>query len=305
MRRGPVTWGIVLALVSLYFIWGSTYLAIRYTLESLPPLLTAGYRFLGAGFTLYVALRIAGHPHPEWRRWLGAALVGTLLLFGGNGLVMLAERHVHSGLVAVLLASVALWTALFSGFFGLWPSRQESIGIAIGLTGVVLLNLEGNLQAHPLGALMVLGSALSWALGSVLSTRLPMPGGLMAAAAQMLCGGALLTVVGSLLGEAWPAHPTALSLWAFAYMLVFGSLVGFTAYNYLLQRVSTSLATSYAYVNPVVAVLLGVWLGGESISSYGISALIIILLAVALVASARSPVPTRSRDEFPELAEVA
>ncbi|MCE7873374.1 drug/metabolite exporter YedA [bacterium CPR1] len=305
MRRGPLTWGIVLALLSLYFIWGSTYLAIRYTLESLPPLLTAGYRFLGAGLTLYVALRIAGHPHPEGRRWLGAALVGTLLLFGGNGLVMLAERHVHSGLVAVLLASVALWTALFSGLFGQWPSRREFIGIAIGLLGVVLLNLEGNLQAHPLGAFMVLGSALAWALGSVLSTRLPMPRGLMAAAAQMLCGGALLTLVGSLLGETWPAHPTALSLWAFAYMLVFGSLVGFTAYNYLLQRVSASLATSYAYVNPVVAVLLGVWLGGESISSYGIAALVIILSAVALVASARKAPPVGSRDEFPELAEVA
>ncbi len=300
MRRGPLTGGIVLALLSLYFIWGSTYMAIRYTLESLPPLLTAGYRFLGAGMTLYIALRVAGHPHPAWRRWLGAAVVGSLLLFGGNGLVMLAERHVHSGLVAVLLASVVLWTALFSGLFGLWPSKRESIAIAVGLTGVVLLNLEGNLQAHPVGALMVLGSALSWALGSVLSTRLPMPGGLMAAAAQMLCGGALLTLVGSLLGEVWPAHPTGRSLAAFAYMLIFGSLVGFTAYNYLLQRVSTSLATSYAYVNPVVAVLLGVWLGGESIGRYGLLALVIILLAVALVATARSAAVQKT-EEFPEL----
>lgn len=301
--RSPVV-GIVLALLSLYFIWGSTYLAIRIAMESLPPLLSAGCRFLTAGLTLFVSLRLLGHPFPTGRQWRSAALVGTLLLLGGNGLVVLAERKVHSGLVAVLIASVALWAALFSGLFGRWPSRREGAGIALGLFGVVLLNLEGNLQAHPMGALMLVGSAMSWALGSVLSQHLEMPRGLMAASAQMLCGGTVLTVAGTLAGETWPVHPTLRSLYAFAYLVVFGSLVGFTAYSYLLQRVSTTLATSYAYVNPVVAVLLGVWLGGETISGYGLSALAIILSSVALVASGRGRI-ARPRPEFDELSELA
>lgn len=310
MQKRSFAWGIVLALLSLYFIWGSTYIAIRYTLESLPPLLTAGFRFLTAGLTMLVALRILGHAMPAPRQWLGAFAVGTLLLMGGNGMVMLAEQRVHSGLAAVLIASVALWAALFSGLFGRWPSRLESCGIALGLFGVVLLNLEGNLQAHPLGALMLLGSAICWALGSVLSQHLPMPKGLMAAATQMFCGGAVLTTVGVLAGESWPPHPSLKSLYAFAYLVVFGSLVGFTAYSYLLQRVSTTLATSYAYVNPVVAVLLGVWLGGETISGYGISALVIILASVALVAFGRGQTANPQQtpvddDDFPEYAEVA
>ncbi len=297
-----------MALLSLYFIWGSTYIAIRYTLESLPPLLTAGCRFLGAGLTMFVALRMLGHATPSPRQWGGAAVVGTLLLACGNGLVMLAEQRVHSGLAAVLIASVALWAALFSGLFGKWPSKLEACGIVLGLCGVVILNLEGNLQAHPVGALMLCGSAISWALGSVLSQHLPMPRGLMAAATQMMCGGTVLLGAGLVTRESWPSHPTLASLYAFGYLLIFGSLIGFTAYSYLLQRVSTTLATSYAYVNPVVAVLLGVWLGGETISVYGVTALVIILSAVALVASGRGRGPkpaTASDDEFPELAEVA
>ncbi|MEW6281962.1 MAG: drug/metabolite exporter YedA [Candidatus Eremiobacterota bacterium] len=294
---------ILLALLAVYFIWGSTYLAIRLTLESLPPMLTAGFRFTLSGAVMLGFLRVLGHPWPAAAQWRSAFLIGSLLMVGGNGLVMQGERWVHSGLAAVMIASVGLWAALFSGLFGRWPTGRESAGIALGLAGVALLQLEGNLRAHPLGALLLLISAIAWALGSVWSQHLDMPRGLMSGATQMFCGGLALVAVGVALGESWPAHASARSLWAFAYLLVFGSLLGFTAYSYLLQTVSPALATSYAYVNPVVAVLLGVAFAGEAINPAGLAALCIVVGAVALVATGRRPSPPHDRDC--DLAEVA
>lgn len=276
------SWKILLALLSLYLIWGSTYLAWRYALESLPPLLTAGERFLTAGLTLYVALRLSGRRDPGLKAWLSATVVGSLLVLAGSGLLCLAQERVHSGLAAVAIATVGLWTALINGLLGRWPSRGESCALGLGLLGVLLLNLEGNLLSQPAQALMLLAAAFSWALGSVVSLRLPAAAVPMPTAMQMISGGTMLIISGWLHGEKLAPHPTARSLWAFAYLVFFGSILAFSAYAYLLEQVSSTVATSYAYVNPLVAVLLGVALAGEKIGLAGGLSLALILASVAL-----------------------
>jgi drug/metabolite transporter (DMT)-like permease len=275
--------GIVLALLAVYVIWGSTYLAIRFTLESFPPFLMAGARFLLAGCALFVIARASGTPAPLCPRWGGAALVGGLLLVTGNGVVTFAEQWVSSSLTALLLAVVPIWAALMAGIWGQWPARIEWLGLLLGFGGIVLLNLESDLRANPLGAALLVLATLSWALGSVWSRRLPLPTGVMASAAEMIAAGAMLSTTSLALGEHMAAPPTTRALLAFVYLIVFGAIVAFSAYGYLLRRARPALATSYAYVNPVVAVALGVGLAGERIGSLGLLAMVIILAGVGLV----------------------
>lgn len=202
---------------------------------------------------------------------------------------MFAEyKGVSSGLAALGVATVPLWTSLFAGIWGEWPYKREWLGIAVGFAGIICLNLEGGLRASPLGAAALVVSASSWAFGSVWSRRLPLPNGVMAAGAQMLCGGVLLTVVGLGTGERLHGLPPVRPLLAFVY-LIFGAVIGYSAYMYLLSRVRPALATSYAYVNPVIAVMLGALLAGERISVMGLIALVLILLGVGLTAFAKSP----------------
>ena len=273
---------VALALFSLYVIWGSTFLAIRYALGSFPPLLLAGGRFLLAGGLFYVILRARGAPRPTLREWRGALIVGTLLCCA-NGCVVLAEQWVSSGIAAVALASVPLWAALFAGLWGRWPSRLEWVGLGIGLLGVALLQSGGALRASPLGAVLLTASTVSWALGSMWSRKLTLPKGLMASAAEMLCGGAVLMTLSVLHGEHFAAVPTAPAMAAFLYLVTFGSIVGYTAYAYLLTNVRPALATSYAYVNPVVAVGLGAGFLHEAVAPNAVGALALILGGVALV----------------------
>jgi drug/metabolite transporter (DMT)-like permease len=213
--------------------------------------------------------------------------VGALLLVGGNGGVTFAEQWVPSGLAALVVATTPLWAALFSGLWGRWPVRLEWAGLALGIAGVALLNLENGLSANPLGAAALLFATASWAFGSIWSGRLSLPSGLMAPAAEMLVGGALLMGISLALGELVPTAPSERSLWSLAYLIVFGAIVAYSAYTYLLKRVRATLATSYAYVNPVVAVGLGVWLAGEQITGIGMMAMVVILAGVALLLVAR------------------
>lgn len=180
---------ILLALVALYFFWGATYIAMRIAIDSFPPFMMAALRFLVAGGLLYGWLRLRGSPAPSRAEWLGAVAVGTLLLVFGNAAVAYAEQTVASGVAALGIATVPLWMALFSGLWGQWPNRREWLGIVIGMTGVVVLNLSANMQASPLGAGLILLAAASWAFGSAWGKRLPMPAGAMGSAAQMLAGG--------------------------------------------------------------------------------------------------------------------
>jgi drug/metabolite transporter (DMT)-like permease len=278
-----MTGKVVLALATLYLAWSSTYLAIRFSLESFPPFFTAGSRYMLVGLVMFLYMRWRGAPPPTKAQWKGSAIVGTFLLLGGTGGVVYAEQWVGSGMAALVLATTPLWAVLFAGIWKQWPTRNEWVGIVLGLAGIVLLNLEGDLRTHPAGAALLALSAASWAFGSVMSTRLSLPPGAMASAAQMFSGGLLVLAIGFVTGERVPLHPSTRALGALIYLAVFGSLLGYTAYTYLLKNVRPALATSYAYVNPVLAVFLGVWLAGERITAMGIAAMLIILAGVVLV----------------------
>jgi drug/metabolite transporter (DMT)-like permease len=196
---------------------------------------------------------------------------------------VMAEQWVASGLAALGVATVALWSAIFAGLWGQWPRRLEWVGLAVGFAGVALLNLEGNLRASPAGAIALLVATTSWALGSMWSRHLDLPSGLMASAAQMLTGGGLLLLASVLVGERVPRAVPARPVLALAYLVVFGSWVGFSAYLYLLRRVRPAVATSYAYVNPAIAMALGVAFAGERITLSEWVAMPVILGGVALV----------------------
>ncbi|HEY6410351.1 MAG TPA: drug/metabolite exporter YedA, partial [Ktedonobacteraceae bacterium] len=249
---------ILLSLLALYILWGSTYLAMRIALLGFPPFLMAGIRFLIAGGLLFLILRVRGNRAPTKKQWIGAAIIGTLLLVGGNGGVAFAEQWVSTGLASVGIAAVPLWTALFAGLWGRWPTRIEWFGLGLGFMGVMLLNFGNGVWANPMGAIALLLAPIFWALGSAWSQYISLPAGLMASSAEMLIGGVVLMLLSMVTRERAPNLAISQSLWAIAYLIVFGSIVAFSAYGYLLRHVSPALATSYAYVNPMVAVGLGV-----------------------------------------------
>jgi len=278
---------IILSLLALYLLWGGTYLGMRFALQGFPPFIMAAVRQLSAGVILYAFLRVRGNPGPTRAQWLAAALVGGLLLVGGNGIVSFAEQWVSSGLAALALGAVPLWAALFFGLFGRWPTRVEWFGLVLGFSGIILLNLENGLHGNPIGAIALLIAPMSWAFGSILSQRLPMPKGIMSSAAQMLTGGCMLFIVGLGSGERMTSFPTPRPLLAMAFLVIGGSLIAFSAYGYLLRRVRPALATSYAYVNPVVAVGLGAVLAGEQITLVEVLAMLTILSGVVLVSMGR------------------
>ena len=278
---------IIVSLLSLYFLWGGTYLAMRIALHGFPPFILAGVRQLTAGVILFVVLWLRKHELPTRKQWLTAIIVGGLLLVVGNGGVVFAEQWVSSGLAALALGAIPLWTALFSGLFGRWPTRIEWFGLGLGFFGLVLLNLENGLYANPLGAIVLFIAPIGWAFGSILSQHLPSPKGLMASASQMLAGGVLLLLVGFGSGERMTGMPGPGPWAAMVYLIVGGSLIAFSAYGYLLSHVRPALATSYAYVNPLVAVGLGVALAGESLSLMEVLAMLTILSGVGLVSLGR------------------
>jgi drug/metabolite transporter (DMT)-like permease len=249
--------------------------------------LLAGVRFLCAGVAMYGFLRLRGMAAPTPAQWRNAAFTGLLLLGMGNGLVCFAEQRVSSGIAAVSVASMPLFAALFSGMYGQWPNRRETIGLAIGFAGVIVLNLGSSLSGSTAGALALLVAAACWAFGSVWSRGRDMPPGPMNTAAQMLCASVALLMVGYAGGEHLPAHPTLQATLALAYLAVFGSIIAFSAYLYVLKHARPALATSYAYVNPPVAVLFGVLLAGEHVGPYDLAGMAIILIGVVAITLAK------------------
>ncbi|WP_298579698.1 drug/metabolite exporter YedA [uncultured Luteimonas sp.] len=287
---------IALALSAVYLVWGSTYLAIRFALEGgWPPLLMGGVRFLVAGSFLYAVLRLRGMPAPTRMQWRNAAFVGLLLLAVGNGLVCVAEQTVSSGLAAVAVASMPLWMALFSALRGERPRRMEWVGLAVGFAGVAWLNAGSSLSATPSGLVALLVAAMAWAYGSVWSRGRDLPSPFMGAATQMLCGGVAMLVAGVVLGERFDGWPDARGLLSVGYLASIGSLVGFSAYIWLLHHVRPALAGSYAYVNPVIAVLLGAWLAGERFGAHDIGAMGVVLLGVVAITFAKAARVTPAR----------
>ena len=278
---------VPLALIGIYLLWGSTYLAIRVAVVSYPPFLMASVRFAIAGGLMLALLYWRGVALPTRRQWFNCLVTGTLLLGFGNGLVCYAEQSVASGIAAVAVASVALFMAIFAGLYGQWPNRLEWIGLIVGFLGVVLLNFGGELRGSPLGAAALVIAAISWAFGSVWSKHQDMPHPAMSAAAQMLCSCVPLALFALISGEHAPSPDLHATL-AVVYLIVAGSLLGFSAYIYLLHHTRPALATSYAYVNPPVAVLVGVLLGGESVTRLDIVGMIVILIGVAAITLAKA-----------------
>ena len=283
---------IALALAAVYLIWGSTYLAIRFALEGgFPPLLMAGGRFIVAGSLMYAALRLRGVPAPTRAQWKHLAVMGALLLGLGNGMVCIAQQSVSSGLAAVAVASAPLWMGLFAAMRGQHPNRLEWIGLAVGFAGVLWLNAGGTLSASPQGLIALLIAPLAWSYGSIWSKGRDLPAPFMGAAGQMLLGGVMMLVAGLLLGERIETLPTLKGWLSVGYLLTFGSIVGFSAYIWLLHHVRPALAGSYAYVNPAIAVMLGAALAHERFAARELAAMGVILLGVVAItlAMARRP----------------
>jgi drug/metabolite transporter (DMT)-like permease len=297
----PTAAKVLAAFAAVYVIWGSTYLAIAVAIESLPPLLMAGARFLLAGTLLYVIMRVRGEPAPERRHWGSTALIGMLLLMFGNGGVTLAERTVPSGIAALLVAMVPMWMVLLEWLRpgGNRPARRTIVGLVIGFAGMVLLvgpaGFMGGDRVDPLGAGIVMLGSLAWATGSIWSRGAPLPrSALLATGMEMACGGAWLLLAGTVMGEWGSVDPSAFttrSVLAFLYLVVFGSLVGFTAYIWLLGVSTPARVSTYAYVNPVVAVLLGWALLNEPLNARILGAAAIIVLAVAVITLGKRPQP--------------
>ena len=281
---------VVLALLLVYVVWGSTYLGIRLALEggALPLTMVSGGRFIIAGSLMYAVLRWRGSPAPTRRQWRNLAIMGLTMLVLGNGMVVLAERTVSSGLAATAVASVPLWMALFGAMRGQNASRGEWLGIAIGFLGVVWLNAGSSLTASPQGLILLLIAPIGWAFGSIWARGLDLPSPFMTAAGQMLCGGAMLIVLGLLSGERPTTWPSLHGLLAVAYLCMFGSIVAFTAYVWLLHNVRPALVASYAYVNPVIAVILGVIIGNEHFGGRDLLAMAVILAGVVVLTLART-----------------
>ena len=278
---------IILALLAVYVVWGSTYLGIKIALEGYAPFALGAIRMVVAGVLLLAWLKLRGAPWPSARQLGNCAIVGTLLLCGGNGLVNYAELTVSSGMAAVAVASMPLFAALFAGWFGSWPSRRDLLGLGIGFGGVVLLNLGSQLSASPAGALALLAAPALWAFGSVWSRGRDLPEPWMNTALQMIAGGAAQALVSVSLGEPLPSDPSWQSTAALVYLALFGSIVAFTAYIYLLRTVRPALATSYAYVNPPVAVLFGMLLGGEHVTGNDMLSMAVIVAGVAVILTAK------------------
>ena len=270
------------ALLAVYFIWGSTYFAMRLALDALPPFLMCGVRFVVAGTALLAFLRWRGAPLPTLAQWGASALVGTLLLVCGNGLVAVAERTVDSGVAATVVATMPLWMAAVGAAIGERITGREWLGLAIGFAGVAVLNRAGTLALGSLDTLAILVAPIAWAIGSVWSRRLSLPPKLMGTAAQMLCGGTILLLLAAVTGERISEAPSLHALAALAYLVVFGSLIAFSAFGFLLRNTRSTVASSYAYVNPVVALAIGSLLGSEPFTAYKLVACALTVLGVAI-----------------------
>jgi drug/metabolite transporter (DMT)-like permease len=292
---------VAVALLIVYVVWGSTYFAIALMIETLPPLLSAGVRYGTAGLLVLGGLAAHARLRPAMPRerptavhWRSATIVGVLLLLGGNGGVVLAELRIPSGMAAVLVATVPIWLAVFDAVVTRRrPSRLAIGGLAAGMVGVavLLVPLEGIEQLDPIGVLLVVGAAVSWALGSMVARHAPMPrSGLLVTGMEMVAGGVALVLVGSLLGEIGRmdlAAASTTSIVALLYLVVFGSIVAFTAYTWLLANVPVTTVGTYAYVNPIVAVALGAAFLSEPITARTIVASIVIIGAVVAMVSGR------------------
>ena len=294
---------ILLAFLAIYLIWGTTYLAMRIAVGTIPPFAIAGFRFLVAGTGLAVFLAIRGVPLPTKRQWLSAALIGCLLMIGGNGLVMWGIQKIPSGICAVIIATMPLWMTLFDWCFykGPVPGWKVSIGLLLGLAGIVLLSgpsrlLAGESSLHLPSMLAVICAPIFWSLGSLHSRKVDLPDNVfMATAAEMLCGGLALIGLSFLLGEPFSIDWSGISWQSVAavfYLTIFGSLIALSSYMWLLKNAEASRVATYTYINPVIAVFLGWLVLDEPITAQTMMAISVIVFAVAMIVTIRQKRPS-------------
>lgn len=282
---------LLLGFFCIYVVWGSTYLGIRIGIATIPPFLMAGTRFLIAGSALYAYSRWRGAAKPTLEQWKNAGIIGALLLMVGNGAVSWAEQRVDSGMTSLLVATVPLWLVLGEVVQGKRPAALQWVGVAVGLVGVgILVKPSGSESVDPYGAAVLMIGSLSWTIGSLFSrtARLATPGSL-ASGMQMLCGGALMMAISAISGEMLTFQLSAVStasVLAWLYLIVFGSIIGFSTYMWLLSVASPAAVGTYAYVNPIVAVMLGVLVAGETLPPSATLAMVVITGSVALVSLA-------------------
>jgi len=294
-RLSPLVVG---CLAATWLIWGSTYLAIRFALAGFPPYFLMATRFICAGALLMGWQMARGAVLPNATEWRNALLVGTLMLGGGMGGVAFAEQTIASGLVVAFIAVIPLLLVLINVAFGVYPRRSELLAVTVGLAGVLMLTQGSGIRGSPAGLLAIGLGTTSWAVGSVLSQRrFRLASGATGFASEMLCGGLVLFVMSALRSEPWHL-PLVLGTWlAWAYLVLLGSLIAFNAYMLLLARTSASLAASYSLVNPVVALCLGVTLGGEVVSTWEWLASGVVMVGIVLLLNdqrtSKAPVPPR------------
>ncbi|MDH0863917.1 EamA family transporter [Mitsuaria sp. GD03876] len=271
-------------LALVYVIWGSTYLAIKVAIAGLPPFLLAATRYATAGVLLFALMRFKGAPWPSWRQWRNALAMGFLMVSVGNGFVCLAVGHISSSAAAVIYACGPMFALVFDRLRGGRALAVEWLGVGLGIAGVLLIHADKALQANWFGSIAVLLACAGMSLAVVLQPRLDLPRGGLSAPAQMLGGALCLVPMALAKGETWPASVPPSAWLAFAYLVVFGSMVAYSAYVYILHHASAGLATSNEYVNALVAMLLGYWLAGEAIGTPMLAGTVVILGGVGLIA---------------------
>jgi drug/metabolite transporter (DMT)-like permease len=309
----PKAWA---ALIAVYIVWGSTYLAIRFAIETIPPFISAGIRFFVSGLILYTWRRLSGDPAPKKIEWRSASIVGLLLLLGGNGGVVWAEQHIPSGIAALFIATVPLWMVLIDSLRpgGKRVNLLTWVGVLVGFLGILLLanpwqvHTTDNPALDPIGIIVLVIAALSWSIGSLYSRKASLPGSpILGTGMEMLVGSLGLFVTATLVGE-WQQFDLAAvslrSIGGLSYLIFFGSGIGFVAYTWLLRNAPTTVVATYAYVNPVVAILLGSLIANETLQPNEIISAVIIIGGVILMTSARSlgetkpsPVPIAPGDD--------
>jgi drug/metabolite transporter (DMT)-like permease len=303
------TWKTLLAFAIIYFVWGSTFLAIRVGVHEVPPLILAAMRFSTAGLVLYLWMLARGERSPSWREWRSAALLGTVIFVFDYGLLFWAEQRVPSGIAAVMLATIPAFMALSEIIF-LRTQRltvRLVLALLIGIGGVaVLMNHSLNLGGaaiDKLGAMALIFASISWSVASAVSRKVPLPQSkVMSSGAQMLAGGVFLAIAAAAFGEFRNFHPASVSreVWfSLVYLIVAGSIIGFTAYVWLIHHESPTKVGTYAYVNPIVAVLVGYFLGGEALSMRTILGSVFILVSVVVITTtpAKKPIAALAVEE--------
>ncbi|OGO26956.1 MAG: hypothetical protein A2136_06835 [Chloroflexi bacterium RBG_16_54_11] len=287
------------ALIAVYIVWGSTYLAIRFAIETIPPFISAGIRFLVSGAILIAWRRMSGDPAPTRLEWRSASIIGLLMLLGGNGLLVWSEQRIPSGIASLFIASVPLWMVLLDSFRrnGQRANWLTWLGVLVGFVGTALLanpwqNHTGSAPLDPVGMAVLIMASLFWSIGSLYSRNAPLPkSSLLGTGMEMVVGSLGLFAFATLIGEWSQLHLASISLRSMAglgYLIVFGSGIGFVAYTWLLRNAPTSMVSTYAYVNPVVALFLGSLVANETLDPGDITAAVVILTGVVLITSAKS-----------------